>query len=124
MTPSRLLVYFLYNIGLPKSCKEIKESGIGSMDGQYVVEACDDCHLTLICQDMEGDEPKEFLDGPTEDGWKYWHFAVLIKVTPKDTETISDGACLENSGQFHIKLGFLDRIKKICAFTICQQASI
>jgi len=67
------------------------------MDGQYIVEARDDCHLTLICQDMESGEPKEFLDGPTEDGWKYWHFAVLIKVTPKDRETISDGACLENS---------------------------
>ena len=74
------------------------------MDGQYIVEARDDCHLTLICQNMDGDEPKEFLDGPTEDGWKYWHFAVLIKVTKKDKETIPDGACLEKSGELQLTI--------------------
>ena len=47
---------------------------------------------------MDGDNPTEFLDGPTEDGWKYWHFAVLIKVSEEDKKKIPDGACLEKSG--------------------------
>lgn len=83
--------------GLPKSCSEIRSSGIGSMDGQYIVEARENCHLSIICQDMEGQNPKEFLGGPSEDEWRYWHFAVLIKISQQDKENIPEGACLEKS---------------------------
>ncbi|XP_066916820.1 uncharacterized protein [Clytia hemisphaerica] len=83
--------------GLPRSCAEIRDSGVGKMDGQYIVEARENCHLSLICQDMEGENPKEFLGGPNEEEWKYWHFAVLIKISQKDKENIADGACLEKS---------------------------
>lgn len=69
------------------------------MDGQYIVEARDGCHLSIICQDMEGPAPKEFLGGPSEDEWKYWHFAVLIKISDEDKRNIPQGACLENSGK-------------------------
>lgn len=70
------------------------------MDGQYILEARENCHLSIICQDMErGREPKEFLGGPSEDEWRYWHFAVLIKISPNDKENISEGACLEKTGE-------------------------
>ena len=83
------------------------------MDGQYIVEARENCHLSLICQDMEGENPKEFLGGPNEEEWKYWHFAVLIKISQKDKENIAEGACLEKSGMLwrHLLLFTISKIQ-------------
>jgi len=85
--------------GLPKSCQEIRDAGIGKLDGQYIIEARSGCHLSIICQDMEDKEkaPKEFLGGPSEAEWKYWHYAVLIKLSYQDKQNIPTGACLEKT---------------------------
>ncbi|XP_057314762.1 uncharacterized protein LOC130655955 [Hydractinia symbiolongicarpus] len=83
--------------GLPKSCQEIREAGIGNMDGQYIIEARPKCHLSIICQGMERARPKEFLGGPSEDEWKYWHYAVLITISDQAKRNIPAGACLENT---------------------------
>ena len=88
--------------GLPKSCKEIRDNGIGNKDGQYVIEARMGCHISTICQNMEESYPKEFLGGPSEDEWKYWHYAILIKLSPQDKHNIPTGACLEHSGKLLI----------------------
>ena len=45
-----------------------------------------------------GEETKEFLGGPSEDEWKYWHYAVLIKISESDKRNLPQGACLEFSG--------------------------
>ena len=89
-----------YHSGLPKSCQEIRDAGIGRLDGQYIIEARPGCHLSIICQDMEDKlkSPKEFLGGPSEDEWKYWHYAVLIKLSYQDKLNMPSGACLEKSG--------------------------
>ena len=47
---------------------------------------------------MDEDHPKEFLGGPSEDEWRYWHYAVLIRISSEDKQNIPSGACLENTG--------------------------
>lgn len=69
------------------------------MDGQYIIEARPKCHLSIICQGMERARPKEFLGGPSEDEWKYWHYAVLITISDQAKRNIPAGACLENTGK-------------------------
>ena len=85
--------------GLPKSCQGIRDSGIGTLDGQYIIEAREGCHISVICINMNnGADTKEFLGGPSEAEWKYWHYAVLIKISESDKRNIPEGACLEFSG--------------------------
>ncbi|XP_012563175.2 uncharacterized protein LOC100201986 isoform X1 [Hydra vulgaris] len=83
--------------GLPKSCKDIRSNGIGHMDGQYVIELRKHCHLSIICQDMNEPIPREFLGGASEEEWKYWHYAILIRINENDKRNMPSGACLENS---------------------------
>ena len=47
---------------------------------------------------MNDPHPKEYLGGPAQDQWKYWHYAVLVKLSSHDKEAIDNQACLENTG--------------------------
>ena len=68
------------------------------MDGQYIIEVRKHCHLSIICQDMNDPSPREFLGGASEEEWKYWHYAILIRINENDKKNMPSGACLENSG--------------------------
>lgn len=95
--------FFLLTIhisGIPKSCAEIRASGIGSQDGEYVIQARPDCHLNIICQNMDEPNPIEFLGGPEQRYWLYWHYAILIRLSAYDKEHVDKRACLENTGTF------------------------
>lgn len=95
--------FFLLTIhisGIPKSCAEIRASGIGSQDGEYVIQARPDCHLNIICQNMDEPNPIEFLGGPEQRYWLYWHYAILIRLSAYDKEHVDRRACLENTGTF------------------------
>lgn len=83
--------------GIPKSCAEIRASGIGSQDGEYVIQARPDCHLNIICQNMDEPNPIEFLGGPEQRYWLYWHYAILIRLSAYDKEHVDKRACLENT---------------------------
>jgi len=85
--------------GLPKSCQGIRDAGIGNIDGQYIIEARESCHISVICVNMDDEDTKEFLGGPSEEEWRYWHYAVLIKISDTDKRNLPTGACLEASGQ-------------------------
>lgn len=87
---------------MPKSCEEIRNFGVGKSDGQYVLEARQGCHLSVICQNMEDTHPKEFLGGPNRQQWEAYPYAALIKISPHDKENIQSRACLENSGMLMI----------------------
>lgn len=86
-------------IGIPKSCAEIRSSGIGSQDGEYVIQARPNCHLNIICQNMDEPSPIEFLGGPQQRYWLYWHYAILIRLSAYDKQHVDKRACLENSGK-------------------------
>ncbi|XP_078371715.1 uncharacterized protein LOC144655351 isoform X2 [Oculina patagonica] len=83
--------------GIPKSCAEIRASGIGSQDGEYVIQARPDCHLNIICQNMDEPNPIEFLGGPQQRYWLYWHYAILIRLSAYDKQHVDKRACLENT---------------------------
>ncbi|XP_032230322.2 uncharacterized protein LOC116613937 [Nematostella vectensis] len=83
--------------GIPRSCEEIRSSGIGTKDGEYVLLARPNCHLNVICQNMNDPHPKEYLGGPSQKQWMYWHYAVLVKLSAHDKQNIDDRACLENT---------------------------
>lgn len=85
--------------GLPKSCQGIRDAGIGNIDGQYIIEARENCHISVICVNMDDEDTKEFLGGPSEEEWRYWHYAVLIKISDADKKNLPTGACLESSGK-------------------------
>lgn len=85
--------------GIPKSCAEIRSSGIGSQDGEYVIQARPDCHLNIICQNMDEPSPIEFLGGPQQRYWLYWHYAILIRLSAYDKQHVDKRACLENSAE-------------------------
>lgn len=85
--------------GIPKSCAEIRSSGIGSQDGEYVIQARPNCHLNIICQNMDEPNPIEFLGGPQQRYWLYWHYAILIRLSAYDKQHVDQRACLENSGE-------------------------
>ena len=84
---------------MPKSCEEIKNWGIGNTEGEYVIEAREECHISIICQNMDGKHPIEFLGGPNQKEWSYYHYAVMIRISSNDKKNIPAGACLENSGK-------------------------
>lgn len=83
--------------GIPKSCAEIRSSGIGTQDGEYVIQARPNCHLNIICQNMDEPNPIEFLGGPQQRYWLYWHYAILIKLSAYDKQHVDKRACLENT---------------------------
>jgi len=83
--------------GIPKSCAEIRSSGIGFEDGEYVIQARPNCHLNIICQNMDEPNPIEFLGGPQQRYWLYWHYAILIRLSAYDKQHVDKRACLENS---------------------------
>jgi len=85
--------------GIPKSCAEIRSSGIGTQDGEYVIQARPNCHLNIICQNMDEPNPIEFLGGPQQRYWLYWHYAILIKLSAYDKQHVDKRACLENTGK-------------------------
>lgn len=85
--------------GIPKSCAEIRSSGIGSQDGEYVIQARPNCHLNIICQNMDEPNPIEFLGGPQQRYWLYWHYAILIRLSAYDKQHVDRRACLENSAE-------------------------
>ncbi len=93
---------------LPKSCEEIRDLDIGHTDGQYVLEARKGCHLSVICQNMEDQHPKEFLGGPNKGQWAAYPFAALIKISAQDKENVAQGACLESSGNHSLHFIFND----------------
>lgn len=86
--------------GIPKSCAEIRYSGIGTQDGEYVIQARPNCHLNIICQNMDEPNPIEFLGGPQQKYWLYWHYAILIRLSAYDKQHVDQRACLENTGMF------------------------
>lgn len=88
--------------GIPKSCAEIRASGIGSQDGEYVIQARPNCHLNIICENMDEPNPIEFLGGPQQRYWLYWHYAILIRLSAYDKQHVDKRACLENSGKTSI----------------------
>lgn len=85
-------------LGIPHSCEEIRSYGIGNEDGEYVIKARDKCHLSIICQNMKESHPKEYLGGPAQKEWMYYHYAVLVKLSAQDKKAIDKRACLENTG--------------------------
>ncbi|XP_067041556.1 uncharacterized protein [Acropora muricata] len=85
--------------GIPKSCAEIRASGIGSQDGEYVIQARPNCHLNIICENMDEPNPIEFLGGPQQRYWLYWHYAILIRLSAYDKQHVDKRACLENSAE-------------------------
>lgn len=82
---------------MPSSCSEIRSSGIGNQDGEYVLQARPGCHLNIICQNMDEPHPKEYLGGPQQKYWLYWHYAVLIRLSAADKQNIDNKACLEST---------------------------
>ncbi|KAJ7379462.1 SPARC- modular calcium-binding protein 2 [Desmophyllum pertusum] len=83
--------------GIPKSCAEVRASGIGTQDGEYVIQARPNCHLSIICQNMDQPKPIEFLGGPEQKYWIFWHYAILIKLSAFDKQHVDKRACLENT---------------------------
>ena len=77
------------------------------MDGEYVIQAKPGCHLNIICQNMDDPKPKEYLGGPQQRFWLYWHYAVLIKLSDYDKRHIGNQACLEQTGKHNIPSDFM-----------------
>ena len=111
----RVSLYIFISIsGIPKSCAEIRSSGIGTQDGEYVIQARPNCHLNIICQNMDEPNPIEFLGGPQQRYWLYWHYAILIKLSAYDKQHVDKRACLENTGKFCLKVEHCETYISYC----------
>lgn len=63
---------------------------------------------------MDEPNPIEFLGGPQQRYWLYWHYAILIKLSAYDKQHVDKRACLENTGRFCLKVEHCETYISYC----------
>lgn len=63
---------------------------------------------------MDEPNPIEFLGGPQQRYWLYWHYAILIKLSAYDKQHVDKRACLENTGKFCLKVEHCETYISYC----------